>query len=475
MSRKKVLIILSMGIMHFAFTQNKQVLFGFNDIPQSTLINPSTRLGNDWFMGVPLLSHIHFNFGSSNATAFDLFADDGRDFNTKLQSVVFQLDNRDFFTATQQLDVFTGGFSFGNGIEKDKYLTFGMYIETDVIAYHPKDYAVLAFEGNANSIGKVFDLGDLNVSGEMVSVFHIGLAKKVNKKLTIGARGKIYSSIFNINSTKNSGTFVTAEGEDNLLRHTFNLNLRANTSGFVNLVDDENTDISNDIKTLRRRLLLGGNLGLGLDFGVTYQPTDQMTLEASIQDVGFIRHTKDVETYAVNGSYIFDGFNPLFPEVANGQTAEEYWNEVADEFEDLFEVDTSATKYTTWRPVKFNAALRYAFGKKTSKDCDCLSDDVGYLNAVGAQLYAMHRPKAPQLALTAFYYRRLFEGLRAKVTYTIDPFSFYNVGLGISTQLGAVNLYMIADNLLDYQNLAKARSVSLQFGLNLVFGRGQKP
>ena len=474
MIRESWLPMLLMCVMSCSFAQNKQVLFGFTDVPQSVLINPSTTLNNDWYIGLPLLSHFHFNFGASNANAFDLFSDDGRDFNTKLQSLVFRLDDRDFFTTTQQLELFSGGFSFGRGVEKDRYLSFGIYVETDVIAYHPKDYVVLAYEGNANNIDRVFDLGDLNVSGEMVSVFHIGVTKKVDDKLTIGARGKIYSSIFNINSTRNNGSFVTTVGEDNLLKHTFNLGLRVNTSGISSLAEDNNTDISNDIKTLRKRLLLGGNLGLGLDFGFTYQPTKQWTVEGSFQDFGFIRHTKDVETYALEGNLVFEGFNPLFPEIQGGQTAEDYWDDVADDFEELFETDTTTTKYTTWRPLKLNAAVRYAFGKKKTNGCDCLSDDVGYLNSIGAQLYAINRPKAPQLALTAYYYRRIFEGLRLKATYTIDSFSYDNIGLGVSSQLGPLNFYVMADNLLDYQNLAKAQSVSLQFGLNLVFGSSQK-
>ena len=110
--------ILLASVMNYTLAQNKQVLFGFKDIPQSTLINPGTTLDNNWFIGFPLLSHFHFNFGASNASAFDLFADDGRDFNSKLQSLVFRLDRKDFFTTTQQLEVFTGGFSFGRELRK---------------------------------------------------------------------------------------------------------------------------------------------------------------------------------------------------------------------------------------------------------------------------------------------------------------------------------------------------------------------
>jgi hypothetical protein len=317
----------------------------------------------------------------------------------------------------------------------------------------------------------VFDLSDLNARGEAVSVLHVGVTKKVNKKLTIGARGKIYSSVFNVRSTRNRGSFITQEGQNNFLRHTFDLDLSVNTSGIKSLTDDGTSDLSDDIKSIRKRMLFGGNLGLGIDLGFTYEASDQLTYEASLLDIGFIRHTKDIENYRVKGTYVYEGINPIFPEIADNQTAEDYWNEVADNFEDLFEVDTTSSKYITWRPLKFNAAVRYKFGKKNTEDCNCLSKEGDYINAVGAQLYAIKRPKSPQLALTAFYYRRLFQGLNLKATYTVDSFSYKNVGLGISTQIGALNMFLLADNLLEYQNLAKAQSASLQFGINFIFGR----
>lgn len=471
MVAKRLIIIAMLLMAQYSFTQNKQLLFGFNDIPQSVMINPSITLDNNWFFGFPLLSHVHANFGASGMSAFDLFADDGRDFNTKVQNLVLRLDDNDFFTTTQQLDIFSGGFAFGRGVEKDRYLSFGMYIETDVVAYHPKDYAILALEGNAAHINRVFDLSDLNARGEAVSVLHVGVTKKMNKKLTIGARGKIYSSVFNVRSTKNRGSFITQEGQNNFLRHTFDLDLSVNTSGIKSLTDDDTSDLPDDIKTIRKRMFFGGNLGLGIDLGFTYEASDQLTYEASLLDIGFIRHTKDIENYRVKGTYVYEGINPIFTEIADDQTAEDYWNEVADNFEDLFEVDTTHSKYITWRPLKFNAAVRYKFGKKNTEDCNCLSKDGDYINAVGAQLYAIKRPKSPQLALTAFYYRRLFQGLNLKATYTVDSFSYKNVGLGISTQIGALNMFLLADNLLEYQNLAKAQSASLQFGINFIFGR----
>jgi hypothetical protein len=44
------------------------------------------------------------------------------------------------------------------------------------------------------------------------------------------------------------------------------------------------------------------------------------------------------------------------------------------------------------------------------------------------------------------------------------------VGLGVVADIGKFNLYIAADNLLKYGNIAKAKSVSLQFGFNIKVG-----
>ncbi|GGK26314.1 hypothetical protein GCM10007962_20760 [Yeosuana aromativorans] len=452
----------------FAISQNKQLLYGFSEIPQSLLLNPGGKVTNDWYFGIPLLSHIHVNGGTSGTTVYDLFANDGINFNTKLKNAVYSMKPSDFLTFNEQIEVFSGGFKIGNAFEKNQYVSFGLYQEMDVIAYFPKDYAILAYEGNQSNINRVFDAGDFKASAEVISVFHVGYNKKVNDDFTFGVRGKIYSSIMNISSTKNNGYFVTVNGTNNFYDHIFNLDLEVQTSGIASLTAD-NTDSKTVVKDLKKRLFLGGDLGLGFDIGFTYQLNKQWMVDGSLQDIGFISHSKDVENYSVKGNYVFEGVNPIFPESGAGQTAENYWNDIKDNFNDLFIADTTYNKYTTWRPIKLNASINYAFGEKRSKVCDCLFDKSGYQNAVGLQLFAINRPLQPQLALTAYYYRRLFKGLQAKATYTIDSYTFHNIGFGISANLGPINFYLMADNFLEYQNIYNAQSVSLQLGFNYIF------
>ncbi len=447
-----------------SFSQNKQVLYGFSEIPQSLLLNPGGEVKNNWYFGIPLLSHIHTQAGSSGISIYDVFAKDGRDFNAKLRTAVYKLKSTDFITANQQLEVFSGGFAYGPSYEKDKYISFGMYIETDMIAYFPKDYSILAYEGNHNNINRMFNLGHASFSANVVSTFHFGFNKKINERLTAGIRGKIYSSILDVSSVNNEGTFITTPGTNNIYNHLFNFDLELHTSG-IESFSDSNDRGSNFIK----RAILGGDLGLGFDVGFTYKPTKQWTVDGSLLDVGFISYSSDVKNHVLEGSYSFEGINPIFPEVGSGQTAEEYWNEIGEEFEELFKVDSTTSPYTRLRPIKLNASVNYAFGEKKSKECDCLDEGSGYQNAVGLQLYAIKRPKAPQAALTAYYYRRLFNGLRFKGTYTIDSYSFSNLGLGLSAHIGGLNFYIMADNLLEYRNLYNAQSVSLQLGFNYIF------
>jgi hypothetical protein len=422
------------------------------------LSNPGADVKYNWFVGIPLLSGFSANFGSSSFSAYDLFANNGVDFNAKLRNVVFSTSRNDKVSINEQLEIFSGGFKLGDW-QKSSYFSFGMYQELDVLTYMPKDYAILALDGNQNYLGKVFDMGDLNAKGELLSVFHLGFHKNVNEKLIFGVRGKIYSSIFNISSTKNSGYFYTIQGTNSVYDQVISANVLVNTSGFLNYTDNYSGNVKSDII---KKTLLGGNLGLGVDLGLTYYPKKNIQFTASLVDIGFIKHSKEVESYRYKGFYKYVGLTPDFI-LGNS-------NDIINEFNDAIPLDTLNVKYTTWRPVKLNSSIQYSFGDGRSSDCNCVGDnEIKYTNSVGAQLFVMSAPRAPLMALTAYYRRQIFDSLEMKATYTVDSFSSKNIGLGLSTTVGKVNFYVLADNLLEYKDVSKANSLSFQLGLNIIF------
>ena len=455
---RKILFINILFITLSCFSQNKQILYNFTSVPQSMLSNPGSDIKYNWFVGIPLLSGFSASVGSSGFSVYDLFADNGVDFNTKLRNVVFSTSRNDKVSLNEQLEIFSGGFKLGDW-QKESYFSFGMYQELDVLTYLPKDYAILALDGNQNYLGKVFDMGDLNVKGELLSVFHLGFHKNVSEKLIFGVRGKIYSSIFNISSTKNSGYFYTTQGTNSFYDQVISANVLVNTSGFLNYTDNYSGNVKSDII---KKTLLGGNLGLGVDLGLTYYPQKNIQFTASLVDIGFIKHSKEVESYRYKGFYKYVGIAPDFI-LGNS-------NDLIDEFNDAIPLDSLNVKYTTWRPVKFNSSIQYSFGDGRSSDCNCIGENENkYANSVGAQLFVMSAPRTPLMALTGYYRRQIFDSLEVKATYTIDSFSSKNIGLGLSSTIGKVNFYVLADNLLEYKDVSKANSLSFQLGLNIIF------
>ena len=451
--------------------QNKQVLYGLEEVPQSMLLNPGSIINYDYHIGVPFLSQIHFNGGSSGVSVYDIFKDTGGDINERIRSKIFELKSADFFTATQQLDI----LNFGWKNKKEIYFSGGVYQELDFIFYFPRDLAILAWEGNANYIGEGFDLGEVSTTAELLTIYHLGINKKFSKELTLGIRGKIYSSMLSFRSTNNKGTFVTqiSETDNNIYEHIVSGgDISVQTSGIASLEDLEGPDIMSEVLG---RAFLGGNLGIGVDIGGTYEINEKWTSSVSFLDVGAIFYTKDVESYQVKGEYTLDGIELLFPPLGNDETTPPYYDDLLDEIEDAFPVDTLNNSYTKFRPVKFNASLKYNFGKEIGGDeaCNCLKmgENQTFNQSVGFQYYSMFRPKGPQIAATLFYIRRFSDHFSAKATYTLDSYSYSNLGLGLVANVGWVNFYIMADNLQWYQNIAKAKSVSLQLGFNIIIDK----
>lgn len=467
--RKLLTVLLSlMGV--FAVSQNKQILYGFDDTPQSLMLNPGSEVLHSKHYGIPLLSQIHINGGASGVSVYDIFKNGNNSINDRISKQIFEMKSTDFFTATQQLELINFGWRAKNEI----YFSAGIYQEFDFISYFPKDLAILAWEGNRDYIDYQFDLGEISTTGDFMTVYHFGINKQINDKLTVGARLKLYSSMFSYRSVNNTGKFVTRVGDENssnIYEHSLeNVDISVETSGYAPLRDMNGS--SQVVKEVLGRALFGGNIGVGVDVGFTYKLTGDISLTASALDVGAIFHRKDVENYRAQGTYTLQGLNLLFPPLDEGEATNTYYDDLEDEFEREVPIDTLYNKYTQFRPLKFNLGISYGFGRFiTSDDCDCMNMDSNSVNKqyVGFQFYSIVRPKGPQIAGTLFYKRRLNEFISAKATYTLDSYSFTNLGLGVSADIGTINFYFAADNLIRYGNIAKAKSVSLQLGFNIIF------
>lgn len=455
--------------------QNKQLLYDFNEIPQSLLVNPGMETDFKWYVGVPLISGISGYAGSSGISVNDIFADDGIDINLKVRErALGQLVPRDEFSATVQLEYFNGGFRLKN---PTIFYSFGGYFEMDNTTYWPQDYAALIVEGNADQLNRRYDLGDLKSRGSILNVMHFGIHKRVDRNLTLGMRAKLYSGILDYSSTSNKGYLVNAPGQNNTIATTLDADMVLRTSG-IQVVSDAN-DAGSTTNAFVKRALFGGDLGLGLDLGFSYHLSERTTITGSVLDLGFMYHTSDPKSYRLTGNAAVEGIEiDVLEDFAN--LNRDFWQDLVDNVEALVPFETDTKSYVTFRPTKLYGSLRHDFGKVIGDgngqfDCDCTVGSSGgrelrskYRNSVGAQVYIINRPRGPQAALTGFYTRRVGNLLALKATYTADKFTYTNIGLGMNLQAGPVNLYLLADNLLSYQNIAASNYASFQLGLNII-------
>ncbi len=471
--RKKCLMLMAilLGLARLT-AQHKQLLYDFYEIPQSLLQNPGVKTPQQWHAGVPLLSNISLYGATSGVTVNDLFAADGVDFNTKVRErAVNGMSFRDDVSAGLNIEVFNVGFRGWN--RPRDYYSFGMYGEVSFINYWPQDLVILAFEGNADHIGRRFDLDHVKTRAEAVNVIHFGINRKLNNRWQVGARAKLYSSVFELKSTNNDGYFVTTQGANNVLRNTLVADAMVRTSGVESFVDA--TDDDEVPSWLLGRSFFGGNLGAGIDVGFTHTLNKDTYITASLLDLGFIYHSNDVKNYTLNGTASNEGIEIILPDDLNNLN-NDYWQDLVDDIEELIPFETNDKSYISFRPVKLNASIRHNFGERRLKsdDCDCSihieqrGNDLDYLNAVGGHLFMINRPRGPQMALTAFYQRRVGNFLAVRSTLTADKYSLANIGLGLNLQLGPVNFYLLGDNLLGYQNIADSHYASFQFGLNII-------
>lgn len=458
--RSNIIRILFLTLFTLVKTQaqQNQLLYNFGNVPQTSLLNPSKQFKHKMYIGVPLLSGISVSAGITGITLKDLFLKDKVHFTTKVTEAISKLSSRDFISLNAQINVLNVGYK----LDEQTFLTGGFYSEIDFFIKFPKDIATLMHHGNASYLNRNFSFSEIALKGDVLGIFHAGVSRKISKKLNVGGRFKIYSSTLNVYSGKNKGAFSTYEGTNNLLKHYLNnAYVVGKSSGLLKSKDKPEVNISTLTSTF-----FGGNLGIGIDLGFTYKFSDQTEFLASLLDIGFISYSKDVRNYTIEGNFVTEGINFLYDAV----NPKDYWKELEDDFNRQVSGEEDRQSYTLWRPLKLFTSLKHGFGRaRFTKNCSQIGYKDYYKHYVGAQLSSVTRPNNNQLAVTTFYERRFAENTLAKIAYTIDEFSYTNIGVGFSTQIGMVNVHALVNNVFKLKDVSNTNTLSIQFGINLIF------
>ena len=482
---KQLLSVIFIFLVANCYAQNKQLIYNFDQLPQTLMLNPGAVVDYDYHIGVPLISGLYLELGATNknVTYNNVFAgqNSAGDVLRSLNDID-DLSTNDYFQFYQQIELLYGGMRLRN---KKYYLSFGILEEMDGFSLYPEDVVKIYYDGDDRDgdgipeFDRITDLNQLNMVGNMTGIFHVGISGKINERLNIGARLKLISGSVNFSTSRNSGLYQLSLSESSgLYHHNFdNMNVIFNSSG---LSAAETGDFEIDAQNYFKGLFFGnGNVGIGIDLGFTYKATEKITVTASLLDLDFINYSNDVTSYVVVNDFLvkdFDYFDPPFGD------EKEYWKDKIDEYRFYYgenlPLDTLDIRYNYYRSPILNASAGYVMSNKSNGEksvfrdvrCEkCLSVEEILTSEIGIQTYTIFRPDKIGWAVTAYYSREFNRYINAKITYTYDNFSRYNIGLGVSTHFQRFNFYATLDNLLYLHRLKDSNYQSMQVGFNFIF------
>jgi hypothetical protein len=450
--------------------------FTTNDIPaipQSTYLNPALMPTCRVYVSLPALSSTTIQFGHTGFNPYQVLESRNDTTFINFNSIVNNLakNNLVYFNLSEEL------LSFSFKIKNKHYFSFNVTEKINLNFYYPKSLMEFAYKGNGALIDQSITL-DPALDFNYYSEYALGYANNINEKISVGARLKLLSGKLDVN-TGNTDIKLTTTGE--MYDITAIGKIELNTSIPSELRDTNNLDnidsLLSDKDFLKDLIFMKNNLGGAIDLGITYKPTEKMTVGLSVIDLGFINWKNDPLNYVStndNATFTFTGID-IAPLIAGSDSAfNERMDNLLDSVKDIFEIDSTYNSYTTWLPTKIYLTFKYDISPKTSF-------------GAGAKLTFINKKLSPSFHVYALHkFSHIFQ---ATINYSIAYRNYSNLGFGFALTLSPFQFYLTTDNLLgpliydEYQSYNNEENkfeyiniphnlkfLNVHFGFNFAFG-----
>lgn len=466
-----IILLSAPGILNAQVSQTQYFL----GIPQSSMANPAFRPSSKVYVGIPALSNLYVSVNNNMFKLTELLQPlPGTDSTMTILHPEYDLDafleslgNTGKLTMDASVQLLGLGFTVSN----DWYVDLSVSQRTNTSVYIPTDLFTLAFKGNESFIGSSIDLSGLGFEAMQYMETSVGLSKNINEKLRVGGRLKVLLG-------GAGATLVNERLEidvNNDFSHEIHSDLVLNVSGPV----DFYTDADNMIDSVELRddinpfdiLLNGKNKGVAFDFGAEYQLLPNLSLSASIIDLGFIGWKSDVFNLSATNNFNFDAFD-MTEVISGNKEIDDMMEELGDSVLNSFQLTDGANKFSMGLPTKLFIGAQYRPIKNLG---------VGILSRT--TFNQGHVSQALSLS-GSFYAGDVFS---TSLTYTMINRSYANLGWGFAVKTGPVQFYTMFDQLpLSWVKITESGSskfissfpvpnrvdyFTFRFGINLLFGK----
>lgn len=466
----------------FANAQQDLSIYSLHTVPQSNYSNPGLMPKPGFHLGLPGASSIFVGIGNTGFNAHNVLETKNDTTFFKLGEFVNSLKDANNINLDMNLEL----FSFGFKVKKKHYFNFSVSTNFSTKFTYPKELFELIYKGNGAFLGEEVSFGNLGFRALHYNQAALGYTLKINDKLSVGARFKAIQGLASVETKKTDISLLTNE-ENFFITAKADVDVYTSVPGLNTIVQDYEQYSLLLYYAHFLDLITGydpvkyftntSNRGYGIDLGFNYDLNEKLSFGASIVDFGSIKWKSDVLQFKSKNpgdSYTFEGIEQgeLLTDT-NLLNIDEQMQSMLDSVINIFEIDTIlGGSYTTPLNTRFYFHTFYNVSKK--------------LRLVSVLRLQFFQNKIyPKLQLGAT--QQIGNVLQLHANYTIDRNSFTNVGVGIATKLGPLQLYLTTDNILSgiffnryhLENRAillprNTKHMNLRLGFNLVFGMREK-
>ena len=425
--------------------QQNHNLYFQHHLPQSNLLNPAVPISCKWYIGLPVLSSVHLNYGNSSFSYKQLLKkSDAGNYSADIDGAVNKLHFRNYLGTELHVQLFALGYRRG-----DYSFMFTLTEKNNIPFIYPKQPIELAWHGNSMFEGKGAGFKGAGLYFNHYREYAVSVSKLTSDGVYIGGRAKLLFGKLNLTTRSTDINLVTNETDftldfsGDLLAHS-SLPILVDTSqGLINgITYDENASILDLV--LNRR-----NPGFGIDLGILYPINDNVELSASIVDLGFIRWRSDLHSFSGEGNFVYEG--PL----GDSLITNNYIDHLRESFVDSMHMSVGEQNYTTMLSTRLLAGGTYFLNDKIS------------FGLHGEAL--VYRTKLiPSATFSALY--NPIGNIHLAGSYTLQYYSLKSIGLGLSFGKGPVQAYIMSDNVPGTIWFMSSRNINLRFGVNINLG-----
>jgi len=442
----KYLILLGLLLLNgYIKAQQNHTLFLWHDLTQSNLLNPAVANNCIWYIGIPVLSSVHLNYANSSFTYNQLFEKSTSGaYKPKVDELLKRIHYRNFVGTEFHTQLFALGYK-----HKEYSLMITVTEKNNIPVTYPDQLIQILFEGNGSFVGDKASLKGTGVYFNHYREYGMGVSRDLGKGFFIGARAKLLFGKLNI-STRT--TNLNLETDETTFDLNFDGDVLIHTSLPINVDASDNRlnniEFSDEMSPVQIALNRQ-NPGFAVDLGVIYPYGDNITLSASIIDLGFIRWRSNLNTFDAAGSFTYSGV------LGDTLGTNSYFENLSTSFLDQMGFVVYPKKYTTLLPPRITAGMNYKLNDKMS-------------GGVSGDVIIYKSKFMPSLTISGQY--KILNSIGIIGSYTIQNYRLNNIGLGFFIGKRPLQFYFISDNLLVVLKPLDSRMINARLGINIILG-----